>query len=125
MTDEPPIPNEESGGATAEEAVAQEPIRYAAPPPETGSLLRSFTRLLVGGTLVAWDQLTTQLRSWEEETQSIQASEWEGEGIIAYRSEQTTSPEQAIRPPAAPGDTERGSAETADVLLGMLFELPK
>jgi hypothetical protein len=121
MSDESPPLNEESASAAggeeaAQEPVAQEPVQYVARPPETGSLLRSFTRLLVGGTLVAWDELSTQLRSWENETQSFQASELEGEGIIAYR------PEQTVRPPAAAGGTERGNVEAADVLLGMLFE---
>jgi hypothetical protein len=121
MIDE--LPHEESTSVSIDdEEVAPEPVRYAVRPPETGSLLRSLTRLLVGGTLVAWDELTTQLRAWEEETQSIQAREWEGEGIIAYRPEQPVAEAQSVRPPAVPDGLEGSSAETADVLLGLLFE---
>lgn len=121
MIDE--LPHEESTGASIDsEEVASEPVRYTVRPPETGSLLRSFTRLLVGGTLVAWDELTTQLRSWEEETQSFQASELEGEGIIAYRPAQPVTEAQSVSPPAVPGGPDSSNAETADVLLGLLFE---
>jgi hypothetical protein len=121
MSDE--LVNEEPTGAAGDaEQQVQEPVRYAERPPESGSLLRSLTRLLVGGTLVAWDELTTQVRSWENETHSIQASQLEDEGIIAYHSEQTVTSGQTIRPPAASSGPEQGGAETADVLLGLLFE---
>ena len=46
------------------------------------SLLHSFTRLILGGALEGWDQLSNRLQAWEDEARTVQESQADEPSLI-------------------------------------------
>jgi hypothetical protein len=79
-------------------------------------LLHSFTRLILGGALEGWDQLTTRLQAWEEEARSLQASQPDEPSLIIINND----PERPVTGPAQPVESQAKVVRLA--ITGLLFK---
>jgi hypothetical protein len=80
------------------------------------SLLRSFTRLAVGGVLVGWDELIARVGEWEDETRSAIDSQVESREVIIIGDEAETSGYSTVPAP------ESSARMVRLALVGMFFE---
>lgn len=101
---------------TIAEDVNQEIIAVSDSTDGGSNLLRSFTRLAVGGVLVGWDELIARIYEWEEETRNAVDSQVEGREVIIIGDEAET-PDYSTAP--AP---ESSARMVRLALVGMMFE---
>lgn len=78
------------------------------------SLLQSFTRLVVGGALVGWDELVSRINTWDEETRRAIDSQAEPREVIIIDGESNTAQRRMTPEPA--------TKLVRLALVGMLFE---
>ncbi len=80
------------------------------------SLLRSFTRLAVGGVLVGWDELIARIDEWEVETRNAADSQVEPHEVLIIGDRAETTEYSTAPPP------ESSARMVRLALVGMLFE---
>ena len=83
------------------------------------SLLQLFSRLILGGALEGWDQLTSRLQAWEEEARLNQESRADEPSLIIIDND----PGQPEASPAAPVPPAESHADIVRLAMtGLLFK---
>jgi len=104
----------------SEETTAEDVIQEIAVIPDSNAggsgLLRSFTRLAVGGVLVGWDELIARIGEWEDETRNTVDSQAQAREVIIIGDETETSGYSTAPAP------ESSARMVRLALVGMFFE---